>query len=173
MENPNDEVLVAAGDGDLETVQRLLPAKGLEYADANGYTCLHSSSAYKRLDVVSWLLQSGANVNVADGEGDIPLHYADSLEVARILLANGADPSIRNAEGKTALESKLDDVVAEDDGDYDAEDEEQVRYEQKHTQMGIVLTPSSTNLIPTPQNDLKAMIAYLQSQAQNEDSVMN
>mmetsp|Transcript_22442 Transcript_22442/g.46795 ORF Transcript_22442/g.46795 Transcript_22442/m.46795 type:complete len:162 (+) Transcript_22442:158-643(+) len=141
-ESPNDGVLVAAGDGDLQTVQRLLPVKGIEYADDNGYTCLHSSAAYKRLNVVSWLLSCGANVNVADAEGDTPLHYADSLEVARVLLANGADPTIRNSEGKTALEAKLEDVVAEDDEDYDEEDEE--------------------------QNDLKAMIAYLESQAQSD-----
>jgi len=64
--------------------------------------------------VVPVLLQHGANPNWSDTNGDTPLHRVlksrivlDPTEFVELLLAAGADTSIRNAEGRTALDEAL------------------------------------------------------------------
>ena len=56
------------------------------------------------------LLESGANVNAKDADGDTPLMRAAALgqaEALHILLAAGADATLRNNTGQTALELAL------------------------------------------------------------------
>jgi hypothetical protein len=60
------------------------------------------------------LLDHGANPNWRDTNGDSPLHHVlksrivlDPTEFVKLLLAAGADTSIRNAEGRTALDEAL------------------------------------------------------------------
>jgi ankyrin repeat protein len=58
-------------------------------------------------DAVKLLLESGANPNAVTPKGDTALHIAardGRLEVLRELVAGGADATIRNAAGQTALE---------------------------------------------------------------------
>jgi ankyrin repeat protein len=64
--------------------------------------------------VVPILLQYGANPNWRDTNGDTPLHRVlksrivlDPTEFVKLLLAAGADTSIRNVEGCTALDEAL------------------------------------------------------------------
>jgi len=55
--------------------------------------------------VYKLILASGPNTNLPDRNGDTPLHLAASSGNAvtvRLLLEHGADPSLVNAEGKTA-----------------------------------------------------------------------
>ena len=60
------------------------------------------------------LLQHGANPNWRDENGDTPLHRVfksrivlDPTDFVKILLAAGADASLRNADGCTALDEAL------------------------------------------------------------------
>jgi len=60
------------------------------------------------------LLHHGANPNWRDANGDTPLHRVlksrivlDPTDFVKVLLAAGADASIRNAEGRTALDEAL------------------------------------------------------------------
>jgi tankyrase len=55
-------------------------------------------------DAVLLLIRAGANLNAQSKKGYTPLINCAEPEVARVLLAHGADPSIRDADGKTALE---------------------------------------------------------------------
>ena len=71
-------------------------------------TALHLAITGGNPAVVSPLLKAGAPVNAADTRGMTPLIFAVATdrpnpEIVRLLLANGADPSVR-AEGESALE---------------------------------------------------------------------
>lgn len=56
------------------------------------------------VDAVRALIGAGADVNAQNNEGLTALINCVSPSVARELLANGADPSIRDKQGKTALD---------------------------------------------------------------------
>jgi ankyrin repeat protein len=82
-----------------------------EASDENGYTLLQAASSYSRAAVMQWLVQTVAvDVNAVDTEGDTALHYADKVEAATFLLQSGIDVTILNVAGKTALQSKQDDM---------------------------------------------------------------
>ena len=100
---------------------------------------MHAASAYGQIEVLHWLFFSGANMNVRDSDGDTPLHYAESVAVAEVLVGGGADVSARNNEGKTALACKLEDVLPEDDEDYDSDDNEQQELKRLVTYMTNLL----------------------------------
>lgn len=70
---------------------------------------------------IGWLLNHGADVNGLDrqGKGETPLHYAASnglFASVKLLVDAGADLSIRNIHGQTALD------YAEDQGDEEIAD---------------------------------------------------
>lgn len=46
-------------------------------------------------------LCSSGNVNIKNSNGNTPLHLAQNEKIAKLLLSKGADPLIRNADGKT------------------------------------------------------------------------
>jgi ankyrin repeat protein len=100
---------LAAVSGDLPRVRALLTAGwDINEFDEFGKTALHYAADEEHLDVVRHLLESGANVNAADARtiGNTPLANVAgscSLELAQILIAAGADPTIRGWMGLDAL----------------------------------------------------------------------
>ncbi len=61
----------------------------------------------KRCDVVTVLLQNGANPNICDDKFETPLHLAARngfAKVAEILIEFGADPTLRDIDGNRPLE---------------------------------------------------------------------
>lgn len=77
------------------------------------WECRQAAVSYEHRTLVEMLLHMGADPNLADADGDTPLHLCESAEIAQTLIAAGANPHARNAEGKTvrALESKLVEVL--------------------------------------------------------------
>jgi hypothetical protein len=51
------------------------------------------------------LVARGGNVNARDSKGNTPLFQSCSLEGVQAMLDAGADPTLRNSEGKTAIEA--------------------------------------------------------------------
>ena len=96
--------------GDLETLQKRL-ADGADVNEPDpmfflaplGWAALYGQTEAARL-----LLKHGADVNIADGSGNTPLHSAafiGAVDMAKLLLENGADIHAVNNEGSAPLES--------------------------------------------------------------------
>jgi ankyrin repeat protein len=99
-------VAVAASQGRAATVSFLLRA-GLNpnIPDQSGATPLSfaalSSGSAGAIDV---LLKGGANPNASNIQGETPLHYAavsGKLAVAKLIVAAGGDPTIKDLKGQT------------------------------------------------------------------------
>ena len=72
----------------------------LDYACSNGFS-----------EVVEILLEYGADINYINSDGDTPLislveclSHEEAVPLIRLMLANGADSSIVNNKGKTAID---------------------------------------------------------------------
>lgn len=75
----------------------------------------HAAVSYNQLEIVRYLLEKGANVNVEDFERDTPLYVAETVEMAQLLLDHGADPRKVNEDGvspaRTALQEGWEEVA--------------------------------------------------------------
>lgn len=72
--NLDENIWIAAGDGDLEKVQQYVAAgASVDAQDTNGYTPLAAAASYSRHAVLGWLLERGAAPNLGDSEGARPL----------------------------------------------------------------------------------------------------
>ena len=95
-----DEVHFAAREGQLEQVRKLIqddPSLVTAH-DKSGYTPLHWAADRGHLNVVRYLLGSGADINERAESGYTPLHQAakaGQLNVVCYLLENGADIDAR------------------------------------------------------------------------------
>lgn len=78
---------------------------GYYYSTGNA---LHNAIVYKRYDIVSFLLEKGADISAPDTKGNTPLHRiflgnSHFNETAKLLIDNGADVNARNSKGETPL----------------------------------------------------------------------
>jgi ankyrin repeat protein len=114
----SDRLTVAIRDGNLEEVRaQIKTAQEAEARSHHGMTALEFAIEHMQLDVIRYLLRIGADTNGRDENGVTPLHFAIDMEcesarydedtegadyapkatVTRILLDEGADPSIASA----------------------------------------------------------------------------
>ncbi|MBA4388882.1 MAG: hypothetical protein C0404_12940 [Verrucomicrobia bacterium] len=109
------KLLIAAGQGDLALVKALM-ARGMSVNAVNdlGYTPLMSACASYRAEMVSFLLQSGADVKATTTDGRTALHAAVSstpslpkqqAECVRLLIRQGAEIDAQDKTGGTPLMS--------------------------------------------------------------------
>jgi ankyrin repeat protein len=108
-EGAGTALLWAAFNGQIQATEMLL-AYGADINDNNTLckcgTALHAAVSHNQPEMVKYLLKKGAYVNPEIGLGCTPLHTAawcDKVQIARILLANGADPAML-CDGRTALQ---------------------------------------------------------------------
>jgi uncharacterized protein len=109
----------AAAISDMEDAVNLNKPHLLDRAMANGAdpdfvmldgtTFLHAAVGMGRAECARVLLKNGASVHIADQKGQMPLHkatYYSSCDpvVVEMLLAAGANPSLSDGAGKTALD---------------------------------------------------------------------
>lgn len=96
----NENLDIAAGNGDLRAVRSLLNRGGsanAEGVDGIG-TALIDASAAGHIQIVQLLIERGADVNLANSHGETALHAAKTAghnDIARILLKAGAKSQIR------------------------------------------------------------------------------
>lgn len=94
--------------------------------DKNGVTALHHAVRFRSPAAVKTLIEHGADVNCAcRRNGSTPLHRAvtqtgapgtagrasEAVEIVRLLLAGGADPTIKNKSGKRPMDYAADDAI--------------------------------------------------------------
>ena len=119
----NTPLMQAAANGNLEAVQLLLKSGAEVNAvagppmapvkngiiDLGKFTPLILASAYGPASVVKTLLDAGADVNAREARGMTPLMYAAAtdhgdIEIARMLMARGADLTVKSNASETALD---------------------------------------------------------------------
>jgi len=108
--DPNADLMVmSAVQGKTETVKLFLAAGfPIDYTTADGRTALLSALMYGRYDLARFLVDAGADVNLADSNNATPLFYAASncnaTDLVNALLAAGADPSQATRGNTTAAD---------------------------------------------------------------------
>ncbi|PYH45526.1 DIL and Ankyrin domain protein [Aspergillus saccharolyticus JOP 1030-1] len=103
---------MAASNGDVERVRRLVQGEAKDYVDVNmpdeeGTVPLIYASCFGHQDVVSALLDAGALVDQQDRNQWSALMWAMTNRhktIAKILLDHGASPDIKSSSGGTAFD---------------------------------------------------------------------
>lgn len=105
--------IVKAGEGGNVNVIKMLLAKGANIHDIRQdgkANALHQATQYGQAAIVPFLVQQGIEVNTPNGYGETPLILAAKfgwLDTVKVLLAQGADASVRDHKGKTAADHAL------------------------------------------------------------------
>jgi ankyrin repeat protein len=97
--------VAALGCRDADVFKMLVNVCGidLEARHCYGGTSLHSAAFNGIVFALRCLINAGADVNVADNNGNTPLHRANDFDCAVLLLAAGANVCARDSNGRTAL----------------------------------------------------------------------
>ncbi len=102
------EIHEAAKEGDIEKVKSILaidPSR-LSVQDAFGYTPLHWAALMKHKDIVKYLIDMGAEVNITGLDGCTPLHSAagqNAVAIIGMLIKKGAVIEAHDGWGNTPL----------------------------------------------------------------------
>jgi uncharacterized protein len=103
----DDRLLAEAGSGDVAGISAALDAgANVDARDAEGRTALLLATIANRPEAVRRLLRGGADVDMQDDQLDNPFLYAGAeglIDVLRVVNEAGADPTITNRYGGTAL----------------------------------------------------------------------
>lgn len=89
----------AARAGDVSLVEYLLARGAVVDLTSTGETALHSAVRSDSTECVQLLLEAGADINAMDVDGWTCLWGVKSPAMAELLLANGADPGLRDQCG--------------------------------------------------------------------------
>lgn len=105
----NEMLLSAAREGDVSSLQTILKEGAkLDWSRADGITALSEAIFYNNSDATTFLIDQGADVNMADDYGVNLLHLAcmnrDGATVVK-LLSRAADPNSQKITGETPLMS--------------------------------------------------------------------
>lgn len=104
-DTPEGSLFKAVWTNDIATVRST--NTNVNIKDALGRTPLHIAAEKGYAEIVLFLAENGAAVNIADANGNTPLifiiHKTGNLEITRRLLEKGAAVNAQNRTGETAL----------------------------------------------------------------------
>ena len=102
----------AASEGNIQLIKSFIESSSsssldlINEQDEEGQTPLHLAADRGYLDVVSFLIENGANVNAIDNDGFTALFVAlmavVDKEIIKCLLDHDADPNIEDEDGESA-----------------------------------------------------------------------
>ena len=102
---PEDTLFKAVWTGDIATVRGT--SVNVNLKDAVGRTPLRIATEKANTDIITFLIENGADVNIADANGNTPLIFivnkTGNLEITERLLEKGAAVNAQNGTGETAL----------------------------------------------------------------------
>eukprot|EP00099_Drosophila_melanogaster_P007874 NP_001260554.1 mind bomb 2, isoform B [Drosophila melanogaster] len=102
-----DKLVREAAQGHLDFVRQYLDVNPSQVdVMSGGKACIQVASHQGYVDLVSYLISKGANVNAVDKEGDSALHYAafgNQPATMRVLLQHGAEVNFLNSSHCSAL----------------------------------------------------------------------
>ena len=93
--------------GDVEGAQSALETSGVESSlDRKGSSALHLAAVEGHLNLVKFLVEQGAEVEVTNNDGFTPLHAAAAkgyMEIVKFLVEQGAGIEVTSNDGSTPL----------------------------------------------------------------------
>ncbi|ESN96232.1 hypothetical protein HELRODRAFT_68450 [Helobdella robusta] len=101
----NKSIFDFCQEGNLEKLNEMLKPSQIDDKDENGMSLLHWSCDRGNIEIVKYLLEKGANINLQDDELQTALHYAafcNYIEVVKVLIEHGADCNIEDSSKCTA-----------------------------------------------------------------------
>ena len=109
---PDIDIFEAAAVGDINTAARLLQINPelLHTFSPDGFTVLGLASYFGHLSLVKFLLEEGADPNITSNNqlNVAPIHSAcaiSDIEIAELLIENGANVNAKQTQGVTPLHS--------------------------------------------------------------------
>ncbi len=102
----NSHVLNAVVSGDIETIKNRVNTRNVNEKDERGWTLLMFSSCFGRLEIVRYLIEIGADVNVRNSHNDTPLILAAGnghYFVIKELVEKKAKLNLLNNAGRNAF----------------------------------------------------------------------
>ena len=96
----------AVMNGNNELIENIITNHGIEAFDGDKRTAIIWASFFGQIKILEWLIKKGANVNHQDKIGYSSLHFCgqeQNIEVAKILLENGANPNILDKHDNSPL----------------------------------------------------------------------
>ena len=106
------EIVKAAKSGDFKTVKAIIakdPSK-LNVTSKYKYTAVHWACMRAHWDIVKFLIEKGADLNIVGGDGGTPINWAvnhDNVDMIKFLINHGAKLNIKNQWGMTELHTAV------------------------------------------------------------------
>ena len=90
----------------------LSKSANINHQDRNGWSALYSAVQAKHLDVVLYLLDAGASIDLKDNYGNTPLWRATfdargQYDFVKLLVAKGANPNSKNNADRSPVDFAL------------------------------------------------------------------
>lgn len=101
-----DDIHSCIRNGDDGAARTLIASTNIDVLDGDARTPLIWASFHRRSNLLTWLIENGANVNHQDRDGYCALHFVaqEKLpDIAAILLDAGAQTELRDVYGNTPL----------------------------------------------------------------------